>query len=326
MRAGWRGLLAPQVLQRCLNTALFNAALRTRAKNIGRNRASAKGRARSPRRAELWGLRAVRPGSPPARASLRGPTATPRRAAALIPGRAEPEAGRCPLPPRGGAALPPPCPPPAGRWPRGAPCARGVCAGRAGPGAPRGAESGAGGGSAAPCGGSRDGRRRGEGCRSREVRPHRPGRAAPIGGVRRCPVSRAGNRGALSRSSCFLAVREVGVGIGFLNIVVKSGNCVEIGVAPLAKRRSEPAAAPSAALRPPASPAALPRAGPAQRCRQVREGSGGCHGGGERGRAPPCSAPRCWGCVASCRAAWDRESGSSVALIPPQQLGVAAGS
>lgn len=323
LRAGWRGLLAPQVLQRCLNTALFNAALRTRAKNIGRNRASAKGRARSPRRAELWGLRAVRPGSPPARASLWGPTATPRRAAALIPGRAEPEAGRCPLPPRGGAALPPPCPPPAGRWPRGAPCARGVCAGRAGPGAPRGAESGAGGGSAAPCGGSRDGRRRGEGCRSREVRPHRPGRAAPIGGVRRCPVSRAGNRGALSRSSCFLAVREVGVGIGFLNIVVKSGNCRDwcrsVSEAAFRGRSERSAATPrlaggSSPRRP--CPALPPGA----------EGSGGCHGGGGRGRAPPCSAPRCWGCVASCRAAWDRESGSSVALISPQQPGVAAGS
>lgn len=44
------------------------------------------------------------------------------------------------------------------------------------------------------------------------------------GGVRLCPVSRAGNRGELSGSSCFLAVREVGVGMGFLNIVIKSGN------------------------------------------------------------------------------------------------------
>lgn len=102
--------------------------------------------------------------SHPALPSPRIPTGPGRarmpRSPALIPGRAEPEAGRCPHPPRGGAAPPPPCPPPAGRWPRGAPCARGVCAGRtgaelrAGPGAPRGAESGAGGERRAPAEGA----------------------------------------------------------------------------------------------------------------------------------------------------------------------------
>lgn len=232
LRAGWRGLPSPQVLQRCLNTAPFNAAYVLGLKTQGETERAWSGRARGPRRAEL-GAACGHTRLSPARASLPGPAAhgcrvPPRSSRAgqsrrrggarthrgagprrRLPARRPPAGGRGALPAPVGCARGGPAPS-CGRVPE----RRGAL--RAGPGGSAGLLRREPGRAAA-----------GRGLPEPRGSPPAAGEGCPDpapGGVRLCPVSRAGNRGELSGSSCFLAVREVGVGMGFLNIVIKSGN------------------------------------------------------------------------------------------------------